>query len=103
MTERPPPLHARITIDEDKAKFSLKTEVPALPETNRPGYKLDRNLCFTMARNTFAGTVAYACGMSMERMSRLMGDNVNSVFEQKTKDSIEAEFTVLARQLENIR
>jgi len=56
-----------------------------------------------MARNTFAGTVAYACGMSMERMSRLMGDNVNSVFEQKTKDSIEAEFTVLARQLENIR
>lgn len=56
-----------------------------------------------MARNTFAGTVAYACGMLMERMSRLMGDNVNSVFEQKTKDSIEAEFTVLARQLENIR
>ena len=85
MTERFPLHGARITIDGDKAKFSLKTEVPALPETNRPGYGLDRNLCFTMARNTFAGTVAYACGMSMERMSRLMGDNVDSVFEQKKR------------------
>lgn len=49
MTERFP-LHARITIDGDKAKFSLKTEVTALPETDRSGYGLDRNLCFTMAR-----------------------------------------------------
>ena len=27
------PLQARITLDGDKAKFSLKTEVTALPET----------------------------------------------------------------------
>ena len=62
MTERFP-LHARITIDGDKAKFSLKTEVTALPETDRSGYGLDRNLCFTMARNAFAGTVVYALSL----------------------------------------
>ena len=56
------PLKARITLDGDKAKFSLKTEVTALPETDRSGYGLDRNLCFTMARNAFAGTVVYARG-----------------------------------------
>ena len=63
---------------------------------------LSKSLYFTMARNTFAGIVAYANGMSMKCISRVMGDNGNPSFEQITqedKDSIEAEFTALDSKL----
>ena len=36
------PLQARITLDGDKAKFSLKTEVTALPETDSTGISVSR-------------------------------------------------------------
>ena len=64
---------------------------------------LFKSLCFTMARNTFAGTVAYANGLPTESIARVMGDNGNPSFEQIThedKDSIEAEFTALESRLE---
>lgn len=57
------PLQARITLDGDKAKFSLKTEVTALPETDRSGYGLDRNLCFTMARNALPALSSMPAGV----------------------------------------
>ena len=66
-------------------------------------YGLSKKLYCTVARNTFASTVAYAHGMSMECISRVMGDNGNHSFEhitQEDKDSIEAEFKTLEDRLE---
>lgn len=66
-------------------------------------YGLDKNLCFTMARNTFAGTVAFAHGLPTDSIARVMGDHANTAFETmvlKDQEKIEAEFTALEGRLE---